>query len=392
MKNSQKVLLAALLSSGLLLACADGKSSKNNDNEIIVKIGQAGPLSGSLSNIGKDIDNGARLAVDEINSKNDFTLNGKKVKLELVSEDDAADPKQGVTVAQKLVDAKVAAVIGHVNSGVSIPANNVYSQAGIAEISTASTNPDYTKKALKTPKGNTSAYRVVATDDKQGPALVQYLKEAGAKNIAILDDSSQFGKGVADQVEKEAKANGINIIGRDSATDKTVDFKAVLTKFKVQNPDFVFWGGFGDTAAPLAQQLKELGLNAKLIAPDGTCTGTFIKLARDAAEGTICSQAGVPADKLAKGAEFSKLYEAKFPGQHVEIYAPYAYDAVYAIVNAIKKANSADSEAIAAALPQISFDGYIGKVEFTPDGELKNAAVSILQVKNGKFEVVKTLQ
>jgi branched-chain amino acid transport system substrate-binding protein len=294
-------------------------------------------------------------------------------------------------VAQKLVDSKVSAVIGHVNSGVSIPANSIYAQAGIAQISTASTNPDYTKKAKKTPKGNTSAFRVVATDDKQGPALVQYLKDVGAKNILVLDDSSQFGKGVADQVEKQAKADGINVVGREAATDKTVDFKAILTKFKGINPDFIFWGGFGDTAAPLIQQAKELGLTAKLIAPDGTCTETFIKLAHEAAEGSICSQAGVPAQKLAQGAEFSKLYEAKYPGQHVEIYAPYAYDAVYAIVNAIKKANSTDSEAIAAALPQISFNGYIGKVEFTSDGELKNAAVSILEVRKGKFEVIKTL-
>ena len=383
---------ATLLSSGILLACSGANQQADNSNEIVVKIGQAGPLSGSLANIGKDIDNGARMAVDEINAKNELSLNGKKVKLVLQSEDDAADPKQGVTVAQKLVDAKVAAVIGHVNSSVSIPASEIYSKAGIAQISTASTNPDYIKKSAKTPQGHISAFRVVATDDKQGPALVAYLKDAGAKSIFVLDDASQFGKGIADQVAKDAQAAGIQVLGHEAATDKTVDFKAILTKIKALNPEFIFWGGFGDAAAPLIQQSKELGLNAKLIAPDGTCTETFIKLAHNSAEGTVCSQAGVPAQKLAKGADFSKLYETKYPGQHVEIYAPYAYDAVYAIVNAIKKANSTDSEAIAAALPQINFDGYIGPVAFTPEGELKNAAVSILQVKNGAFEVIKIIQ
>ena len=171
MKHSKKLLLTAIVSAGLLIGCSNKDNTATNDKEVVVKIGQAGPFSGGLANIGKDIDNGARLAVDEINNKGDLTVNGKKVKLELLSEDDAADPKQGVVVAQKLVDSKVSAVIGHVNSGVSIPANSIYAQAGIAQISTASTNPDYTKKAKKTPKGNTSAFRVVATDDKQGPVI-----------------------------------------------------------------------------------------------------------------------------------------------------------------------------------------------------------------------------
>lgn len=404
LKNTSNKL-SILAISLILAACSNGeKATDNKQNapattptaasnagEQIVKIGQAGPLSGGTSNVGKDVDNGAKMAIDEINAEGKLTINGQKIKLELQSEDDAGDPRQGVTVAQKLVDSKVVAVVGHVNSGVSIPASSIYAAAGLVQISPASTNPEYTLKANKTPKGNVSAYRIVATDNKQGPALVKYLKGVGAKNIAVLDDSTQFGKGIADQVEKGAKENGIAITNREATTDKTTDFKAVLTKIKAQNPDYIFWGGTGDTAGPLAKQLKELGLTAKIIGPDGICTDTFIKLAGDAAEGTICSQAGVPANKLSKGADFAKRYEAKYSGQKVEIYAPYAYDAIYAIVKAMQKANSTDSEAIAAALPSVSFDGYIGKVAFDKDGELKNAAVSILQVKNKKFEIVNTV-
>ena len=380
-----------ILTIGLLLAgCSDQKSTAEN-GVTTVKIGIAGPLTGGLANIGKDNENGARLAIEEINAKGGLSINGKTVKFELQSEDDAGDPKQGLTVAQRLVDSKVVGVVGHVNSGVSIPANKIYADAGIAQISPASTNPDYTIKGNKTPKGYVTSYRVVATDNKQGPALVQYVKNNGGKTIAILDDSSQFGKGLADQVEKTAKESGITVTDRDATNDKAIDFKAILTKIKVQDPDYIFWGGFGDTGGVLAKQIKELGLKAKLVAPDGTCTDTFITLAGDAAEGAVCSQAGIPVGKLAKGAEFVKTYEAKYPGQKVQIYAPYAYDAVYVFVEAIKKANSIEAQAIAAAIPSVSFEGLIGKIEFDSIGELKNAGISILQVKSKKFEIVDTV-
>ena len=391
----------SLLSLSLLLAACSNASNEakktaqattptSTTGEVVVKIGHAGPLTGGLANIGKDDENGAQLAIDEINAKG-LTVNGQKIKLQLQSEDDAGDPKQGLIVAQKLVDSKVVAVVGHVNSGVSIPANKIYADAGIAQISPASTHPDYTLKGNKTPNGNVTSYRVVATDNKQGPALVQYISKQGGKSIAVLDDSSQFGKGLADQVAKIAKESGITVTERDAATDKTTDFKPILTKLKAQNPDYIFWAGFGDTAAPLAKQIKELGLKAKLIAPDGTCTDAFIQLAGAASEGTVCSQAGIPVGKLARGADFSRKYEAKYPGQTVQIYAPYAYDAVYAFVEAIKKANSIEPEAIAAALPQVSFEGLIGKVEFDATGELKSAGISILQVQSKKFTVIDTV-
>ena len=312
---------------------------------------------------------------------------GKKVKLVLVGEDDAADPKQGTIVAQKLVDEKVAAVVGHATSGVSIPANAVYSAAGFVQVSPSSTDPTYTLKSNKTPKGSVSSYRVVATDAQQGPALAKYMLNHGVKTIAIIDDSTQYGKGLADQVEKSMKDAGATVVAREATSDKTSDFKALLTKIKSLNPDYVFWGGMDDTGATLAKQLKELGLNSKLAGADGLCTAKFMELSGAAGKGAVCSQAGMPLEKMPKGAEFSANYEKTFPGQKVQIYAPFAYDATYAIVAAMKIANSVDPEAIAAAMPKVSIEGLIGPIAFDEKGDIKNGAISIFEVKD-KLDII----
>ena len=356
-------------------------------DEICVKIGSGEPKSGGVAHIGKDNENGVQLAINEINAKGDLVIGGKKVKLALVGEDDAADPKQGTTVAQKLVDEKVAAVVGHATSGVSIPANAVYSAAGLVQVSPSSTDPTYTLKSNKTPKGSVSSYRVVATDAQQGPALAKYMLTKGVKTVAIIDDSTQYGKGLADQVEKTLKDNGVTVVAREATTDKTSDFKALLTKIKGMNPDYVFWGGMDDTGATLSKQLKELGLSSKLAGADGLCTEKFMELSGDAGKGAICSQAGMPLSKMSKGAEFSANYEKTFAGQKVQIYAPFAYDATYAIVAAMKIANSVEPEAIAAAMPKVAIEGLIGPIAFDEKGDIKNGAISIFEVKD-KLEII----
>ena len=365
----------------------DNACGKLASDEICVKIGSGAPKTGGIAHLGKDNENGVQLAVNEINAKGGLTIGGKKVKLAMVGEDDAGDPKQGPVVAQKLVDAKVVGVVGHLNSGVSIPANAVYAGAGLVQISPSSTNPDYTLKGNKTPKGSVSSYRVVATDAQQGPAIGKYMLGHGAKTIAILDDATQYGKGLADQVDKTMKEAGTNVVVRESATDKTSDFKAVLSKIKGMNPDYVFWGGMDDTAATLVKQMKELGMTAKLTSADGACTEKFIELSGDAGKGVICSQAGMPLSKMAKGADFNANYEKAFPGQKVQIYSPFSYDATYALVEAMKIANSVDPEAIAAAMPKVNFEGLIGQVAFDEKGDIKGGAISIFEVKD-KLEVV----
>ena len=367
---------------------ADGAAA---GGEIVVKIGSGAPKSGGIAHLGQDNEMGAQLAVNEINAKGDLMIGGKKVKLELMGEDDAGDPKQGATVAQKMVDAKVVAVVGHLNSGVSMPANAIYGAAGIVQVSPSSTNPDYTLKGVKTPGGSVSSYRVVANDIQQGSAVGKYVMEKGGKNVAILDDATQYGKGLADYVEKTIKDGGAKVTSREALTDKTTDFKGVLAKLKAENPDYIFWGGMDDTGAALSKQMKELGLKAKLVSGDGACTAKFIELAGDSAEGVICTVAGAPVSKMAKGAEFQANYEKAFPGKKVEIYSPFAYDAVYAIVAAMKAADSVEPEKIAKAMAGVSFDGLIGKVAFDEKGDIKGGVITVQEIKNKKLEVVATV-
>ncbi|WP_422648120.1 Leucine-binding protein domain-containing protein [Cupriavidus sp. H18C1] len=349
--------------------------------EVVVKIGHAAPLTGGIAHLGKDNENGARLAVEEVN-KTGLELGGKKVRLELVGEDDAADPKTGTSVAQKLVDEKVVAVVGHLNSGVSIPASKIYSDAGIVQISPSSTNPDYTKQGFKT------TFRVVATDAQQGPALANYAaKSLNAKSVAIVDDATAYGKGLADEFEKTAKAAGVNIVAREATNDKATDFKAILTKIKGKKPDVIMYGGMDATGGPFAKQAKELGIPAKIVGGDGVCTDKVAELAGDAVSNIICSEAGLALSKMEKGAEFQKRYQERFNAP-VQIYAPFTYDAVMVIVDAMKRAGSTEPAAILAEMPKTNYQGVIGNIAFDEKGDMKEGTITLYDYKDKKKSVL----
>ena len=244
---------------------------------ITIMIGHVGPLTGGIAHLGKDNENGARLAVEEANAAK-IQIDGKEAKFVLVAEDDQADPKVGATVAQKLVDAKVAGVVGHLNSGTSIPASPIYNQAGIPVISGSATNPKLTEQGFK------KQFRVVGRDDQQGPAIASYLAaNTKPKAVAIIDDATAYGAGLADEVEKTLKAAGVKVLAREKGTDKTTDWKPVLTKLKGRNPDAVFYGGMDATGGPLLKQGRELGIKAVFAFGDGACTDEMPKLAGDAA-------------------------------------------------------------------------------------------------------------
>ena len=346
-----------------------------------VKIGHVGPLTGAIAHLGKDNENGARLAIEEIN-KAGLTINGKKVVLELVAEDDAGDPKTGTAVAQKLVDAKVVAVVGHLNSGVSIPASKIYSDAGIVQISPSSTNPAYTLQNFKT------TYRVVATDAQQGPALANYAgKSLKAKTVAIIDDATAYGKGLADEFEKTAKAQGMTVVAREATNDKATDFKAILTKVKGTKPDVIMYGGMDATGGPLAKQARELGIPAKIVGGDGMCTDKVAELAGPAVGNIICSEAGLALSKMPKGADFEKAYKARF-NTEVQIYAPFTYDSVYVIVDAMKRANSTDPAKILAQMPTTNYPGLIGTVAFDQKGDMKEGIITLYDYKDNKKSVL----
>jgi len=350
----------------------------------VVRIGSASPLTGPQAHIGIDIRNGVQLAVEDANAAG-VDIGGKKLKLELVSEDDEANPTKATTVAQKLVDSKVVAVIGHFNSGASIPASKIYSDAGVPQISPSSTNPKYTQQGFKT------TFRVVAHDDQQGPTIARYAVDTlKAKNIAVVDDSTAYGQGLADAFEKTAKSAGANIVAREHTTDKDTDFKAILTKIKGRNPDLIMFGGIDPQAGPMVKQMSELGIKAKYIGGDGMQTPNFIKLAGPASEGVMASMPGLPKEKMPGGAQFVQKYKAKF-NQEVELFAPMGYDAVMVFVDAMKRAGSTDPAKFLPEMTKTNYQGVIGPIAFDEKGDLRNGPITIYVVKGGKWEPLETV-
>lgn len=361
---------------------AAAPATPKDEGPLTVKIGVASPLTGSQAHIGQDIKEGVQMGVDDLNAKGP-EVGGRKVKFELVAEDDEADPAKAANVAQKLVDAKVVAVVGHFNSGASIPASKVYSDAGIPQISPSSTNPKYTQQGFKT------TFRVVANDDQQGPVNAKYaLEELKVKNIAVIDDSTAYGQGLADAFAKTAKDGGANIVATEHTTDKDTDFKAILTKIKAKKPELIFFGGIDPQAGPMKKQMKELGLNAKLMGGDGIQTPNYIKLAGDTAEGTFASLPGLPKDQMPGGKEFLAKYKAK-TGKDVELYAPMGYDSVFVFYEAMKRAGSTDPAKFLPEVGKTSYTGVIGPIAFDDKGDLKNGPLTIYVVKGGTWEPVK---
>ncbi len=352
----------------------------------VVKIGHVAPLTGGIAHLGKDNENGARLAVEEINAAGGLKVGDKTYKLDLVAEDDKADPKEGTIAAQKIVDSGAVAVVGHLNSGTSIPASKIYADANVTQISPSATNPKYTEQGFKT------TFRVVANDNQQGGVLANYAADQlKAKTIAIIDDRTAYGQGLADVVEKVAKEKGLKVVAREFTNDKATDFNAILTKVRGAKPDVVMYGGMDATAGPMAKQMKQLGIKSTLLAGDGVCSPEFIKLAGDAAGILHCSMAGEAVEKMAKGADFVARYKARF-NQDVQIYSPYSYDAVYVIADAIKRAGKADRASITAAMPATNYPGLTGQVAFDEKGDIKGGAISMFKIVDGKMVYVSTVR
>jgi branched-chain amino acid transport system substrate-binding protein len=375
-------LLAAIMATLVLGACGkhDG-AAKEGD---VIKIGSVSPLTGPQAHLGKDNENGARLAVDEINAAG-LVIGGKKMHIDLISEDDQADPKIATTVAQKLVDNGVVGVIGHLNSGATIPASTIYHNAGIPQISPSATAIAYTAQ------GYSTAFRVMTNDEQQGHVLGQYaVDKLGDKKIAIIDDRTAYGQGLADEFAKAAKAAGAEVVAREYTTDRSTDFMAILTSIKAKSPDLVFFGGMDPQAGPLTKQLKQLGIKAQVLGGDGMQTPEYIKLAGADAEGEIASNPGLTLDSMPGGKAFKDKFTARF-GQ-IQNYAPYAYDAVYVLVDAMKRANSTDPAKYLPALKTTDYQGVTGHIRFDQKGDVTGGAVTLYQVKNGAWQPLETVQ
>lgn len=367
-----KKTIVALAVLGLGLSSAHAQ-------EMVVKIGSVAPLTGTISHLGKDNENGARLALEDANAKG-ITIGGKKVKFELVGEDDQADPRTGTTVAQRLVDAEVKGVVGHLNSGTTIPASRIYDQGGIPMISPSATNPKLTQQGYK------GVFRTIANDVQQGSSLGKFMVSGlGAKKVAIIDDRTAYGQGLADETEKAAKAGGAQIVAREFTTDKATDFNAILTKIRSTNPDVIFFGGMDAQGGPMLRQIKQLGINAKFLTGDGGCSPEIIKLAGDAlSSSAYCSMAGLPLDKMPGGADFRERYKKRF-NTDVQIYSPYAYDAATALITAMQKADSVEPAKYLPELKKINVTGVTGNVAFDDKGDIKEGAVTLYQFKDGDW-------
>jgi len=349
--------------------------------DLVVKIGHVAPTSGAIAHLGKDNENGARMAIDDLNAKG-VMIGGKKARFELLAEDDAGDPKQGTAAAQKLVDAKVNGVIGHLNSGTSIPASKIYSDAGIPQISPSATNPKFTRNGYKT------TFRVVADDVHLGGTLGKYaVTTVKGKSIAVIDDRTAYGQGVADEFEKGVKGAGGKTVAREFTSDKATDFTAILTSIKAKKPDVIFFGGMDAVAGPMMRQMKQLGITAKFMGGDGICSGELPKLAAGTmADGQV--DCGVEGTAKKSMDDFRAAFKKK-NNADVQIYAPYVYDAVNVMVDAMVKAGSAEPAKYLPVLAKTAgYKGVTGTIGFDEKGDIKNGALTLFTYKGGNREQI----
>lgn len=346
----------------------------------VVKIGHVGPVSGPNAHLGKDNENAARMAIDELNAKG-FTINGQKVKFQLLAEDDGSDPKQGTAVAQKLVDARVNGIVGHLNSGTTVPASKIYHDAGLVQISPATTAPQYTKQ------GFPGAFRVVANDAKLGGTLGKYAVETlKVKNIAVIDDRTTYGQGVATEFVKGAKGPGVRIVGKEFTSATATDYAAILTSIRAKKPDLVFFGGMDSVAGPMLKQMKSLGIKAIFMGGDGMCTEALGRLAGNALDDrqVICAEAGgVKGAQEQVMADFRTRFKQK-TGLDVQLYAPYVYDSVMVMATAMQNAKSAEPAKYLPELKKIRYDGVTGTIQFDQFGDIQNGALTLFTYKGGK--------
>ncbi|TJZ65000.1 branched-chain amino acid ABC transporter substrate-binding protein [Chitiniphilus eburneus] len=348
-----------------------------------VKIGFAAPLTGNQAHYGKGYQNGVQMAIDDVNASNP-TLGGKPVKFVLYAEDDQADPKSATQIAQKFADMKIAGMIGHFNSGTSIPASKIYADAGIPQIAMA-TAPVYTQQGFKT------TFRSMTSDTQQGSVMGRFaVEKLNARRIAVIDDRTAYGKGLADEFEKAAVAAGATIVRREFTTDRETDFTAILTTIKAAQPQLIFYGGTDAQSGPMSRQKARLGMAMPLMSGEMTRSDTFLKLAGNDAEGTIASLAGLPLDEMPGGKEFAERYRAKYG--ELEIYTPYGYDATRLLLQAMKEANSAVPAVYLPRLAKINYEGVTAThIAYDDKGDLKDGAITVYRVSGGQWKVLETV-
>ena len=375
-KSSMYALAVFAIIWSAFLGC-DKKTAPTRDAAPI-KIGHVSPLTGNQAETGIDQMRGAQLAVDELNKAGEIL--GRKI--ELVAYDDKADPKEANSAAKKLsADSAVVAVVGHLNSGCSIPASKIYHDNGLAMITPVSTSDKLTQQGFE------NVFRVCIRNSDQGPAAAKFaITKLGKTRFYILDDKSAYGAGIADEFEKAAKMLGGTIVGRDSITEGDVDFRGVLTKLQGKAIDFVYCATMYPEASLMLKQAKELGVDAPFLGGDGLYSTKLIEIAGDAAEGTIVTHIAPLAAKSEKAKLFFSTFRAKF-GEDVKVYAPLSYDCVKIIAAAMERAGSTKRADIIRELhsPTFSYDGILGTTRFDEHGDTLNKHPYFYKVQDGEF-------
>lgn len=367
-------LLIALLAS-LFAGCQKGTQGPA---EIV--IGVAGPMTGDQSKLGGDVERGTRLAVEEWNGRGG--INGKKIRLEVG--DDQHDPKQAVSVANKLVNSGIVGVVGHFNSSASIPASSVYNGAGVPMITPASTNPRLTDQ------GFWNVFRVCGRDDQQGKVAADLVgTQLKLKRVAILHDKTTYGQGLAEEFRKSLAAYPtIEVVSFDGITQGDKDFRGILTSIKGKDPELFFFGGVFPEGGQLAKQAKEVGLTAPMLSGDGVIDPKFIEIAGTAAEGTYLTFTADP-EKMPQAKGFLDKYKAKY-GNELAPYAIYSYDAANILLTSLAEAEKEgklkDGKRVAEIVRNAKYDGALGHIEFDAKGDVKKSPYIVWITKNGKFE------
>lgn len=360
-------------------------ASSAGAQELAVRIGHVAATSGNWAYMGRDNEMGARMAIDELNAQG-VLIGGKKARFELLAEDDAGDPRQATTVAQKLVDSGVHGVVGHLNSGTSIPAARVYSDAGVVQISPSATDPKFTRLGYK------SAFRLVTNDLQMGAALARYaVTTLQAKVIAIVDDRTAYGQGLAQEFDSDATSAGSKVVTRQYTSDKASDFTAILTAIKATKPDLIFFAGGTAQAGPMLRQMQQLGIKAKFMGGDGLCTNDLPGLSGGAVAQiqVFCTLGGgVEGAQKKRNDDFRAAYKKKF-GTDVVAYSPNTYDAVKLMAAAMAKAGSAEPAKYLPVLAATdSYPGVSGDISFDSKGDLKNGALTLFVFKGAVREAL----
>jgi len=341
-----------------------------------IVVGVAGPMTGPNAAFGEQLKRGADMAVKNINDAGGVL--GQKLKI--IYGDDASDPRQGVTVANKLATDKAVAVFGHFNSSVSIPASDVYNEEGVLQITPASTNPLFTEK------GYTTVFRTCGRDDQQGDVAGAYLaKEYKGKKIAIIHDQTTYGKGLADATKKAANAAGLQEAIYEGISVGTRDFSALVSKLKQAGVSAIYFGGLHNEAGLIIRQAKEQGLNAQLISGDGIVTNEFWSITGPAGEGTLMTF-GPDARKRPEAAKVVAQFKAE--NYDPEAYTLYTYAAVQVWAGAAQKAGKTDAKAVAAAIRSQPWGTVLGDLSFDAKGDRTTADYVFYVWKGGKYDEV----